>query len=147
MRAASVADFDSSRERGAPLSTWGHCCGNPPASCGRDSQLNDEVEFRACPLPAPGGGRIDPIDESLIEQRGERCQDLATPFEFLDEPHLRPLRVGMLISWAAHGGTVAFHAIDDRRCDRPGRQRGVSPQRHLSVRKLRVNEPLERGLR
>lgn len=43
-------------------------------------------------------GRLGPVRESLIEQRGEPWQDLAQPFEILDEPHLRGLRHGELIT-------------------------------------------------
>src|SRR5688572_25561277 len=44
--------------------------------------------------------RLGPIDEKLIEQRGERWQPLAQPFEILDKPHLRQLRAkqGVLVS-------------------------------------------------
>lgn len=37
--------------------------------------------------------RSAPIAERSIEQRGERWQDLASPFEILDRPHLRQLRM------------------------------------------------------
>lgn len=45
-------------------------------------------------------GRFGPIDEPSIEQRGEPWQPLVSPFEILDEPHLRPLRAtgGPLVS-------------------------------------------------
>ncbi len=46
-------------------------------------------------------GRLGPIDEPLIEQRGEPWQGLASPFHILDEPHLRRLRAtpaGPLVS-------------------------------------------------
>ena len=36
--------------------------------------------------------RLGPIDESLIDQRGEPWKPLASPFQILDEPHLRVLR-------------------------------------------------------
>jgi uncharacterized protein (DUF362 family) len=36
--------------------------------------------------------RLGPIDESRIEQRGEAWRDVASPFQILDEPHLRRLR-------------------------------------------------------
>lgn len=42
--------------------------------------------------------RLGPIAEMLIEQRGESWEPLAQPFEILDEPHLRGLRDGELIS-------------------------------------------------
>lgn len=37
--------------------------------------------------------RMGPLDDSLIEQRGESWQELATPFEVLDKPHLNRLRL------------------------------------------------------
>lgn len=37
--------------------------------------------------------RLGPIAESRITQRGEAWQDVASPFEILDEPHLQRLRV------------------------------------------------------
>ncbi len=46
-------------------------------------------------------GRFGPIDEPSIEQRGEAWQELMSPFQILDEPHLRPLRAtpaGPLVS-------------------------------------------------
>jgi len=45
--------------------------------------------------------RLGPIEQSRIEQRGERWQELVTPFQILDEPHLRHLRAtpnGPLVS-------------------------------------------------
>jgi uncharacterized protein (DUF362 family) len=43
--------------------------------------------------------RLGPIAESRIIQRGERWQDLVSPFAILDEPHLTPLRAdGELVS-------------------------------------------------
>ena len=44
--------------------------------------------------------RLGPIDDSRIEQRGERWQGLASPFEILDKPHLKHLRGkrGVLVS-------------------------------------------------
>jgi uncharacterized protein (DUF362 family) len=38
--------------------------------------------------------RLGPIDDRLIDQRAERWQPLATPFEVLDVPHLRGIRQG-----------------------------------------------------
>ena len=38
------------------------------------------------------GDRLGPIDEHLIEQRGEPWQPLVSPFAILDRPHLRDLR-------------------------------------------------------
>lgn len=45
-------------------------------------------------------GRLGPIDDKLIDQRGEAWQPLAQPFEILDVPHLRRLRArgGELVS-------------------------------------------------
>ncbi len=37
--------------------------------------------------------RMGPLDDRLIEQRGEAWQDLATPFQILDKPHLQRLRL------------------------------------------------------
>ena len=37
-------------------------------------------------------GRLGPIRESLIEQRGERWQSLISPFTILDRPHLRKIQ-------------------------------------------------------
>ena len=37
-------------------------------------------------------GRLGPLDEASIIQRGDRWQTLSTPFEVLDVPHLRGLR-------------------------------------------------------
>lgn len=43
--------------------------------------------------------RLGPIDERLIEQRGENWNELAQPFAILDKPHLQVLR--------DHPGTLA----------------------------------------
>lgn len=37
--------------------------------------------------------RMGPLDDALIQQRGEAWEDVAEPFEILDEPHLRRLRL------------------------------------------------------
>lgn len=37
-------------------------------------------------------GRLGPVRESLIDQRGERWQTVASPFRMLDFPHLQQLR-------------------------------------------------------
>jgi uncharacterized protein (DUF362 family) len=43
--------------------------------------------------------RLGPIAEERITQRGERWQDLVSPFTILDVPHLRGLRAeGVLVS-------------------------------------------------
>jgi uncharacterized protein (DUF362 family) len=43
---------------------------------------------------------LGPIDQARIQQRGERWQDLASPFSILDVPHLHGLRApaGELVS-------------------------------------------------
>ncbi len=41
---------------------------------------------------ALAAGRLGPVAESKIPQRGERWQDLVEPFDILDVPHLRGLR-------------------------------------------------------
>ncbi len=38
-------------------------------------------------------GRLGPLDERLIEQRGEGWRSVASPFRFLDKEHLRRLRM------------------------------------------------------
>ena len=38
--------------------------------------------------------RMGPLDDASIDQRGERWQDLVSPFKILDKPHLQHLRVG-----------------------------------------------------
>jgi uncharacterized protein (DUF362 family) len=44
-------------------------------------------------------GRLGPIDERAIDQRGERWQDVASPFHLIDAPHLRDLRArGVLVT-------------------------------------------------
>ena len=45
-------------------------------------------------------GQLGPLENRLIEQRGERWQDVQSPFEILDVPHLKNLRrpAGSLIS-------------------------------------------------
>jgi uncharacterized protein (DUF362 family) len=48
---------------------------------------------------ALAANRLGPIAEERITQRGERWQDLVSPFQILDEPHLRGLRAdGVLVS-------------------------------------------------
>jgi hypothetical protein len=37
-------------------------------------------------------GRLGPISQRAIIQRGERWQELASPFQILDVPHLREMR-------------------------------------------------------
>jgi len=50
------------------------------------------VDPTKVPYLALAANRLGPIDESLIDQRGERWQPLAERFEILDVPHLRRLR-------------------------------------------------------
>ena len=38
-------------------------------------------------------GRLGPISQRAIVQRGERWQELASPFSFVDVPHLREMRM------------------------------------------------------
>ncbi len=40
--------------------------------------------------------RMGPLHDSRIQQRGESWQELATPFQILDEPHLNRLRIGKI---------------------------------------------------
>ncbi len=49
---------------------------------------------------ALAAGRLGPIDDAHIEQRGEAWEPLAQPFKILNAPHLRdlPLDPGVLIS-------------------------------------------------
>lgn len=44
-------------------------------------------------------GRLGPIDERYIDQRGERWQDVTSPFRIIDAPQLRGLRpTGVLVT-------------------------------------------------
>jgi uncharacterized protein (DUF362 family) len=54
-------------------------------------------------------GRLGPIDDAHIVQRGERWQGLARPFKIVDAPHLRdlPLNPGVLISMSSKASLVA----------------------------------------
>ena len=45
------------------------------------------------PYLALAEGRLGPISERAIVQRGERWQELANPFSFVDVPHLREMRM------------------------------------------------------
>jgi uncharacterized protein (DUF362 family) len=45
------------------------------------------------PYLALADGRLGPISERAIVQRGERWQDLANPFSFVDVPYLREMRL------------------------------------------------------
>jgi uncharacterized protein (DUF362 family) len=44
------------------------------------------------------GGKLGPIDDRFIEQRGEPWQPLVSPFSILDVEHLRDLRAGEKVS-------------------------------------------------
>jgi len=44
------------------------------------------------PYLAIAAGMLGPIDEAHILQRGERWQDVASPFRLIDAPHLSELR-------------------------------------------------------
>jgi uncharacterized protein (DUF362 family) len=59
-----------------------------------------EVDPYAVPYLALAADRLGPLDERLIEQRGERWQPLARPFAILDKPHLKQLvrKRGVLVS-------------------------------------------------
>lgn len=59
-----------------------------------------EVHPHAVPYLSLAADRLGPIEERLIEQRGEPWQPLARPFAILDKPHLRGLvkNRGVLIS-------------------------------------------------
>lgn len=59
-----------------------------------------EVDPYAVPYLALAADRLGPIDERLIEQRGEPWQPLASPFAILDKPHLKDLvaKRGVLVS-------------------------------------------------
>jgi hypothetical protein len=52
------------------------------------------------------GDRLGPIEDSLIDQRGERWEPLVSPFKILDRPHLRHMRPDAteLISWGSGVG-------------------------------------------
>jgi uncharacterized protein (DUF362 family) len=50
-----------------------------------------EVDPFAVPYLSLASNRLGPIDDSLIEQRGEPWQPVASPFTILDKPHLKQL--------------------------------------------------------
>jgi uncharacterized protein (DUF362 family) len=50
-----------------------------------------QVDPTAVPYLALVEDRLGPLDDALIDQRGERWQPLAAPFALLDQPHLRPM--------------------------------------------------------
>jgi uncharacterized protein (DUF362 family) len=43
-------------------------------------------------------GQLGMLREAKIPQRGERWQDVASPFQIMDKPHLQKLRLGELVS-------------------------------------------------
>lgn len=58
------------------------------ATCARLMQL----EPRMITYLNLAAGKLGPLDERLIPQRGERWQELSSPFTILDREHLRELR-------------------------------------------------------
>jgi uncharacterized protein (DUF362 family) len=46
------------------------------------------------PYLALAADRLGPTDEAEIIERGERWQDVASPFQIVDTPHLREMRAG-----------------------------------------------------
>ena len=53
------------------------------------------------PYLSLAANRLGPIDDSQIVQRGEAWQDVASPFQMIDAPHLRKLfgeRIGPLVT-------------------------------------------------
>jgi len=59
-----------------------------------------ELDPYAVPYLALAADRLGPIDDRLIQQRGEPWQPLASPFDILDKPHLKKLTAkrGVLVS-------------------------------------------------
>ena len=72
---------------------------NPTAVDATVCRLMD-VDPWQVPYLRLAAGRLGPLDERLIEQRGEAWQPLASPFTVLDEPHLRQMvrHRGVLVS-------------------------------------------------
>jgi hypothetical protein len=50
-----------------------------------------DVDPWQVPYLSLAANRLGPIDENLIEQRGEPWRPLQSPFEILDKPHLQSL--------------------------------------------------------
>ena len=71
----------------------------PPAVDATVCRLMDADPY-AVPYLALAADRLGPLDERLIDQRGEPWQPLARPFTVLDEPHLKALvrHRGVLVS-------------------------------------------------
>jgi uncharacterized protein (DUF362 family) len=59
-----------------------------------------DLEPAQVPYLQLAAGRLGPIDEVLISQRGEAWRPLVSPFQILDKPHLQRLRRhrGVLVS-------------------------------------------------
>jgi uncharacterized protein (DUF362 family) len=72
---------------------------NPAAVDATICRLMD-VDVRQIPYLAMAANRLGPIDDSLIEQRGEQWQPLVSPFAMLDKPHLKNMvrHRGVLVS-------------------------------------------------
>jgi uncharacterized protein (DUF362 family) len=72
---------------------------NPTAVDATVCRLID-VDPRQVPYLALAADRLGPLDERLIEQRGEAWQPLVSPFTVLDEPHLQQMvrHRGVLVS-------------------------------------------------
>jgi uncharacterized protein (DUF362 family) len=72
---------------------------NPAAVDATVCRLMD-VDPWQVPYLRLAAGRLGPLEERLIEQRGERWQPLASPFTVLDKPHLNDLvrHRGVLVS-------------------------------------------------
>ena len=63
---------------------------NPTAVDATVCRLMD-VDPWAVPYLRLAADKLGPLDERLIEQRGESWRPLATPFAVLDKPHLKEL--------------------------------------------------------
>ena len=63
-------------------------CTAVDATCARVAGLDPAK----VPYLALAAGRLGPIGEAEIVQRGERWQDLASPFKMVDAPHLREMQ-------------------------------------------------------
>lgn len=72
----------------------GNCLTAVDATAARVMGFNpSRVEYLSLASPALG-----PLADSRIEQRGESWQSVASPFQILDQPHLRQLRDGPLVT-------------------------------------------------
>jgi uncharacterized protein (DUF362 family) len=72
---------------------------NPAAVDATACRLMD-VNPYAVPYLSLAAGRLGPLDEAQIAQRGEAWQPLKSPFKMLDKPHLRQMvnSPGVLVS-------------------------------------------------